>query len=107
MSSQLTSMAQLSDETACHLVIRCLEIRQMVIVASEQSDNSTSDPNLAQRLFLRTLERGVTRPYVLSEIKLYLKSGSVKDEALIFAVTKAAAAERYMEQKFSSKSKKV
>ena len=107
LSSHLTSMAQLSDETAYHFVIRCLEIRQMVIVASKQPDNITSDPNLAQRLFLRTLERGITRPYVLSEIKPYLKSGSVKDEALILAVTKAAAAERYMEENFSSKSKKV
>ena len=107
LSSQLTSMAQLSDETACHFVIHCLEIRQKVIVASKQSDNITSDPNLAQRLFLRTVERGITRPYVLSEIKPYLKSGSVKDEALILAVTKTAASGRYMGENFSSKSKKV
>ena len=107
LCSQLTSMAQLSDETAYHFVIRCLEMRQKVIVASKQSDDITYDPNLVQQLFLRTLERGIASPYVLSEIKPYLKSGSVNDEAFILAVTKAPAAERDTEENFSSKSKKV
>ena len=107
LCSQLTSMARLSDEMAYHFVICCLEMRQKVIVASKQSDDITYDPNLVQQLFLRTLERGIASPYVLSEIKPYLKSGCVNDEALILAVTKAAAAERDREENFSSKSEKV
>ena len=35
--SQLTSMAQLSDETAYYFAILCLEMHQKVIVASKQS----------------------------------------------------------------------
>ena len=62
------------------------------------------EPNLVQQLFLRTLERGIANPYILSEIKAYLKSGSVNDEVLILAITKAAAAERDREENFSSKS---
>ena len=104
LCSQLTLMSQFSDKTAYHFVIRCLEMRQKVIVASKQSDDNTFEPNLVQQLFLRTLERDITNPFVLSEIKPYLKSGSVNDEALILAVTKAAAAERDREENFSSKS---
>ena len=55
-------MAQLSDETAYHFVIRCLEMRQKVMVASKQSDYITYDPNLVQELFLRALERGIASP---------------------------------------------
>ena len=35
LCSQLTSVAQLYDETAYHFAIRCLEMRQKVIVASK------------------------------------------------------------------------
>ena len=45
--------------------------------------------------------------YILSKIKPYLKSGSVNDDVLILAVTKAAAAERHRKENFSSKPKKV
>ena len=69
-------------------------MRQKIIIASKQSDDIPYDRNLVQQLFLRTLERGIASPYVLSEIKPYLKSGSVNDETLILAVTKATTAER-------------
>ena len=82
-------------------------MRQKVIVTSKQSDDTTYNPKLVRQLFLLTLEKGIASPYVLSEIKPYLKSGSVYDEALILAITKAAAAERDREENLSSKSKKV
>ena len=100
-------MAQFSDEMGYHFIFCCLEMRQKVIVASKQSDDSTYDRNLVQQLFLKILERGITSPYVVSEIKPYLKSGSVNDEALILAVTKSAATERDREGDFSPKYKKV
>ena len=78
------SQPQLSDETAYHFVIRRLEMRQKVIVASKQS-HDINDPDLVKQLFRRTLERGIASPYVLSEIKPYLKSGRVNDEGLILA----------------------
>ena len=46
--NQLTSMAELSNETVCHFVIRCLKMQQKVIVASMQSDDIKYDPNLVQ-----------------------------------------------------------
>ena len=106
LCSQLTSMTQLSEESVYQFVIRCLEMRQKVIVASKQADDIMYDPNLVQQLFLRTLERGIASPYILSEIKPYLKP-SCSDESLIIAVTRASAAERDREENFSSKHRKL
>ena len=75
-------------------------MRQKVVVASKQPDDITYNPNLVQQLFLRTLERSIASPYVLSEIQPYLKSGRFNDEAMILSVTKAAAAERDREKMF-------
>ena len=58
-----------------------------------------------QQLFLRTLERGIASLCILSEIKPYLKVGN-SDEALITAVTRAAAAERDREKNFTLRSRK-
>ena len=65
----------------------------------------TYDPNLVQQLFLRTLERGIASPYILSEIKPYLRVGN-SDEALITAVTRAAEVERDREENFAVRSRK-
>ena len=58
--------APLSDGSTNQFVIRCLEIRQKVIIASKQSDKITYDPNLMQQLVLKTLDRGISSPYILS-----------------------------------------
>ena len=79
-------MSQLSEESIYQIVIHCLEMRQKVIITSKQSDEIMYDPNLVQQLFLRTLKRGIASPYILSEIKPYVKIGN--------SVTRAAAGGR-------------
>lgn len=58
--------AQLSDGSTNQFVIRCLEMKQKVTIASKQSDKITYDPNLMQQLFLKTLARGISSPYISS-----------------------------------------
>ena len=48
LCGRLTSMSQLSEESTYQFVIRCLEMRQKVVIASKQSDEITYDPNLVQ-----------------------------------------------------------
>ena len=57
-------------------------MRQKVIIAFKQSDKRMYDPNFFRRLFLRTIGRKFASPYILSEIKFYLKLG-ISGEALI------------------------
>ena len=54
---------------------------------------------------MRTLERGITSPRVLTEIKHNLKLAN-SDKALITAVTRVAAAERERVKTFAVRSRK-
>ena len=54
---------------------------------------------------LKSLERGIASPYILSEVKPYLKVGN-SDEALITAVARPAVAERNREKNFALRCRK-
>ena len=92
MCGKLPSMIQLLEESEYSHVMKCIEVRQKVLLASSKSDIKY-DKGLVMKLFYRTLERGLLRLYVVQEIKPLLRS-SVLDEDLITAVSKAAASEK-------------
>ena len=92
LCSRLTSMVQLPEESEYQYVMRCIEIRQKVILASNKSDIKY-DKELVRKLFYRTLERGLLSSYVIQEIKSLIRNNA-SDEDLIAAVTKASATEK-------------
>ena len=94
LCSRLTNMAQHPGEEVYDFVMRCIEVCQNLLLASENSTEISYDPKLVYNLFIRTLEIGIRSQYVLSEIKDILRSNDVSDEILLSAITKAAAAER-------------
>ena len=51
------------------------------------------DKPLLDKVFYRTLQRGLSRTYVVEEIRHLLRT-SVSDEELIFELTEATAAEK-------------
>ena len=85
-------MVQLLEEPEYQYVMRCTEIRQKVILASNKSDIKF-DKELVRKLFHRTLERGCLSSYVMQEIKP-LKRNNASDKDLIAAVTKASTTEK-------------
>ena len=82
-------MVQLPEESEYQNVMRCIEIGQKVILASNKSDIKY-DKELVRKLFYRTLERGLLSLYVIQEIKP-LKRNNASDEDIIATVTKASA----------------
>ena len=90
--SKLTSMAQSPEESSYSFVLRCIELRQKILVVSDKSDIKFDKP-LLDKVFCRTLERGLSSTYVVQEIRDKLRAG-VSDEQLIYEVTKASAAEK-------------
>ena len=90
--SKLTSMAQSPEESSYLFVLRYIELRQKILIASRKSDVKFYKP-LLDKVFCRTLERGLSSTYVVQEIRHLLRT-SVSDEELIFEVTKASAAEK-------------
>ena len=48
LRGKLASMSQLTEGSTYRFVIRCLEMRQKIIIACKQSDEITYDPNLSE-----------------------------------------------------------
>ena len=90
--SKLTSITQLPDESAYSFVMRCIETRQKVILASMKSDIKY-DKNIVFKLFYKTPEKGISSSYIVQEIKEGLRH-SISDEDLIAAVTKVFGPEK-------------
>ena len=90
--SKVTSMVRLPEESEYQHVMRCVEIRQNVILTSNKSDIKY-DKELVRKLFYRTLERGLLCSYVIQEIKPLIKN-KTSDEDVIAAVTKTSATEK-------------
>lgn len=92
LCSKLTSAVQLPDESAYTFIMKCIELRQKLLLASEKSDVKY-DNNLVQTLFRKALERGLSSSYILQEIRETLRS-SPSDQDIISIVCKASSAEK-------------
>ena len=93
LCSKLTSSIQLPEETPYSFVMRCIELRQKLLITAAKSD-IPYDATLVSKLFRRTLENGLLSTFILQEIKPLLKSDLTTDEDLIAAVSKASSSEK-------------
>ena len=68
-----------------------MSLRQKLFVLSKYPTTEIKyDQDLVQRLFLKSLETGMTSETIMTEIKPLLRNPSVSDEDLIFAVGQAS-----------------
>ena len=101
LCGKLTSIIQLPEESEYSYVMKCIEVRRKVLLASSKSDIKY-DKGLMMKLFYRTLERVLLSSYVVQKIKPLLRS-SVSDKDLITAVSKAAVSEKERNQELGKK----
>ena len=80
------------EESEYQYVMRCIEIRQKVMLASNNSDIKY-DKELARKLFYYTLQTELLSSYVIQEIYSLIRN-NVSDEDLVAAVTKALVTEK-------------
>ena len=92
LCSKLISMVQIPEKSEYQYVIRCIEIRQKVILTSSKSDIKY-DKELVRKIFYHTLKRGLLSLYVIQEIKSLVRNNA-SDGDLIAAVTKASATKK-------------
>ena len=91
----LSSITQGSQETATQFVYRAMGLRQKLIVLSKSPAVEIKyDQDLVQRLFLKSLETGLTSEAIMTEIKPLLRNPIVSDEDLIFAVGQASSSDQ-------------
>ena len=85
-------MVQSPEKSSYSFVLRCIELRQKILIASTKSDIKF-DKSLLDKVFCHTLERGLSSTYVVQESRHLLRTG-VSDEGLISEKTKASAAKK-------------
>ena len=90
----MTNMLQFPEESVYPFVMRCLEVRQKIFLVSEKSCDLSYSRGFINKLFLRTVERSVSNPFVIQKIKPLLRFENVCDEALLAAIIKASASEK-------------
>ena len=85
-------MVQFPEEFKYQTVMSCIEIKQKVIMASNNS-NIKYGKELVRKLFYHSLERRLLGSYVIQEIKSFIRN-NVSDKDLIAAATKPSANEK-------------
>lgn len=88
---QLTSKVQNSKETPQSLLVRCLDLRQKILFASQEAESSLKyNPILVQSMFLHTVLQNES---IKSDLQPYLTRTDVSDELLLDKVNVACANE--------------
>lgn len=89
---QLTSEVQSSKETPQSFLVRCLDLRQKILFASQES-SLKYDPKLVQSMFLHTVLTGLQNDNIRGDLRPYLTQAEVSDELLFDKVNQACAHE--------------
>ena len=86
LCQQLSSIRGL-QETATQFVYRAMSLRQKLIVLSKSPVAKIKyDQNLVQRVFIKSLEMGLTIETIMTDIKHLSRNPSVSNEGLIFTL---------------------
>lgn len=97
---QLTSEVQSSKETPQSFLVRCLDLRQKILFASQEAESSLKyDPKLVQSMFLHTILTGLQNDSVRGDLRPYLTQTDVSDELLFDKVNLACAHEAERQSK--------
>ena len=92
LCQHLSSITQGSQETVAQFVYHAMSLRQNLIVLSKSPAAEIKyDQVLVQRLFLKSLETGLTSKIIMADVKPLLRNPIVLDEDLIFAVAQSSS----------------
>ena len=103
----LANMSQGPTEDPQAFLIRALTVRQQILLASEEEAEVgiTYDRVSVQKLFLHTLETGLTDEVIRAKIRVLTQNPDVPDEDLIEAVNLAMSAEEERSTKLARSNK--
>ena len=93
LCNQLSSLVQATDESAYAFLIRCIEVRQKLLLASGKAGGVRYDKAFIQQIFYRTVENGLANRHILHDIKPLL-CASATDQNLIAEINKLSSAEK-------------
>ena len=100
---ELTAVTQEAKETANEFLMRVMNLRQMVVFASQEDQSKLQyDKKLVQSTFIQTVSTGLTSA-LRGEMRHYLQSPNISDEDLLEALSTAVTLEEKRSQKRSSR----
>ena len=100
--NELTSICQKTEEDASTFLLRALEIRQKVLVASQAEGMISYDTELVRSMFLHSVRTGIRQDSVRTHMQPFLDSSrKYGDEVLIREINVASSeeTERTMKQR--------
>ena len=102
---ELATIYQGQKETPEAFLLRCLDLRQKILFASQEADASLRyDPTLVQGMFLRSLETGLRDDNILAKLRPFLQKDSISDEELIRQMNVVSSAEAERQARIGKKS---
>ena len=107
LCNTMSAILQFHKETVYSFVMRCLGIRQKMILFSGKPYDLSYTPRFLNKFFLRTLERQIRIPFINQKIKHLLRADNVCDEDLLVAVMRASTYENERSDLQSRTSKKI
>ena len=94
LCNAMTKVPHFTEESVYTFMMWCLEICLKILLDSEKSCDFSYSPGFINKLFLKTIERGVANPFVAQEIEPLLRYQNVCDEELLAVIIKASALEK-------------
>ena len=105
---ELATICQGQKETPEAFLLRCLDLRQKILFASQEADAYLRyDPTLVQGMFLRSLETGIRDDNILAELRPLLQKESISDEELIQQMNPISSAEAERQARIGKKNNSI
>lgn len=99
---ELSVLRQEADESAQDFLVKAMDLRQQIIMASKMSDSPVRyNTPLVQGLFQHVLETGFIQESVRAKLRPLLERDQVSDEDLMKRVNLAVSAEAERHNKFA------
>ena len=105
---ELATICQGQKETPEAFLLRCLDLRQKILFASQEADAFLRyDPILVQGMFLRSLETGLRDDNILGKLRPLLQKESISDEELIQQMSAISSAEAERQARIGKKNNSI
>eukprot|EP00794_Sanderia_malayensis_P005109 gene5109-5757_t len=105
---ELSSIVQEKNESALNFLMRCLKLREQIIVSSQEQNAAIKfDENHVQSVFIHSVETGLIDDTIRNRMRPFLQNKGVPDETLIREINLAMSIENERVNKFTSANKKV
>ena len=79
----MISITQIPNEEPVDFIMRCIELKEQIILTSQTSAEIKYDEGFVSRLFLRSVEKRSESDFILQEIRPVIRYQGVTDEYIL------------------------